>query len=88
MRAHALPTGEVARTLGTDVGTGLTGAEAAARLARHGPNRPQRPRRPPYGHLLARQLFDPLVLLLVGATAVSVAIGEVVEGIASRRSWC
>ena len=82
VRAHALPAGEAARALGTDVETGLTGAEAAARLARHGPNRPQRARQPPYGRLLARQLFDPLVLLLVGATVVSIAIGEVVEGIA------
>jgi magnesium-transporting ATPase (P-type) len=60
----------------------LSAAQAAAQLARYGPNRPRRARRPPYAQMLGRQLLDPLVLLLVGATAVSIAIGDVVEGAA------
>jgi P-type Ca2+ transporter type 2C len=75
LRAHALPAGEVARTLGTDLDTGLSAAEAAARLARYGPNQPRRARYPPYAQMIGRQLLDPLVLLLVGATAVSIAHG-------------
>ena len=47
-----------------------------------GPNRPRLPRRPPYLRLAAKQLVDPLVLLLVAASAVSIAIGDVGEGLA------
>ena len=80
--AHALETRAVARALATDTTAGLTETEAAARLGRYGPNRPRRPRRPRYLRLIRNQLLDPLVLLLVAATAVSVAIGDVVEGVA------
>jgi Ca2+-transporting ATPase len=79
---HALTAREVARELATDATAGLTHHEAARRLARYGPNRPQRPRRPPYVRLAVKQLVDPLVLLLVGATVVSVAIGDIGEGMA------
>jgi magnesium-transporting ATPase (P-type) len=77
--AHALPVGEVAGALETDLEAGLTAAEAATRLARFGPNRPHRPRRPPYLRLALNELIDPLVLLLLAAAAVSAAIGDVVE---------
>ena len=39
-------------------------------------------RRPRYLRLLLNQLLDPLVALLVGATAVSVSIGDTIEGTA------
>jgi Ca2+-transporting ATPase len=80
--AHALGAGEVARALETDAAAGLRSAEAAARLARYGPNRPSEPRRPPYLKLAAHQFADPLVLLLVGAAGISIAIGDVAEGLA------
>jgi Ca2+-transporting ATPase len=80
--SHALPAADVARVLGADVEVGLTGVEAAERLGRFGPNRPRTPRRPPYLKLAVDQLLDPLVLLLVGAASVSIAIGDVNEGIA------
>jgi calcium-translocating P-type ATPase len=80
--AHAHEWTEVAQTLGTDGAAGLTADEAAERLRRHGPNRPRPPRRPPYLRLAAKQFVDPLVLLLVAATAVSVAIGDIGEGLA------
>jgi calcium-translocating P-type ATPase len=78
--AHALSAREVARALDSDVDAGLTTADAAARFSRYGANRPRAPRRVPYLRLLLNELLDPLVLLLVAATAVSVAIGDVVEG--------
>ena len=78
---HSLPAREVARVLAADL-TGLSSAEADARLRRYGPNRPRRARRPPYLHLFLNQLANPLVALLVAATAVSVAIGDTIEGIA------
>jgi Ca2+-transporting ATPase len=80
--AHALSAREVGRALRSDPDTGLSATEAAARLARFGANRPRRPQRPRYLRLLVKEFLDPLVLLLVGATAVSVAIGDVVEGTA------
>ena len=79
---HALDAREVARTLVTDVDGGLTTDEATRRLARYGPNLPRRPKRPPYLRLAVNQFVDPLVLLLVAASTVSIAIGDVGEGFA------
>ena len=39
-------------------------------------------RRPPYLRLALNQLLDPLVLLLIAAAGVSIAIGDVTEGVA------
>lgn len=69
----------MARELGSDAADGLTGAVAAQRLAEAGPNRLPAPNRPGYAAIAARQLADPLVALLVGAAAVSAAIGEGLE---------
>jgi P-type Ca2+ transporter type 2C len=83
MRAsHALSAREVARALDSDVDAGLTAHVAATRLERYGANRPSPPRGPPYLRLLLHEFRDPLVVLLVAATLVSVAIGDVVEGAA------
>src|SRR5581483_11628010 len=61
---------------------GLDDGEAARRLARYGPNRPREPAPVPYLRLALDQLLDPLVALLLAAAAVSVAIGDTVEGAA------
>ena len=80
--AHALPAEEVAAALGVDPAAGLSELEAARRLEELGANELAVPQRPPYLRLAASQLLDPLVLLLVGAAAVSFAIGDTVEGAA------
>jgi Ca2+-transporting ATPase len=80
--AHAADVDAVAADLATDLERGLTSVEAAARLVRYGPNRPRPARRPRYVRLALGQLLDPLVGLLLVATAVSVAIGDTVEGAA------
>ncbi|HWQ22638.1 MAG TPA: cation-transporting P-type ATPase, partial [Gaiellaceae bacterium] len=80
--AHARPAADVARELGSDLALGLAEREAAARLAEVGPNEVERPTRPDYVRLAAHQLADPLVVLLVGAAAVSFAIGESLEAAA------
>lgn len=54
---------------------GLTDAEAAARLLRVGPNRPPVATPHPLRQLLA-QLTSPLMLLLLGAAAISALAGE------------
>ena len=79
---HALAPREVAEALDTDLERGLAVDEATARLARYGPNRPREQEGPNYLRILVGQLMDPLVALLVAATAVSIAIGDVGEGIA------
>jgi Ca2+-transporting ATPase len=80
--AHAAAVDAVAAALATDSARGLSEAAARARLAEVGPNRPRRARRPPYGRLAIKQLADPLVFLLLAATAVSVALGDLGEGAA------
>ncbi len=80
--AYTLTPAEVAEAQGVDVELGLSAAEAAERLERWGPNRPRRRRRPAYVRLAVRQLADPLVGLLLAATAVSFAIGDHLEAAA------
>ena len=77
---HARSPAAVASLLCTDLEGGLLDGEAHARLMSAGPNALERRRSPAYALIAARQLADPLVGLLVVATAVSVAIGEALEG--------
>ena len=81
-RPFAASPAEVAAALGTDLECGLATDDASRRLVQFGPNAPERERRPPYLRLALNQLLDPLVLLLVAAAAVSIAIGDVTEGVA------
>jgi Ca2+-transporting ATPase len=81
-RPHAAAPAELEAALESDLVHGLTASEAERRLQLYGPNAPERRRRPPYLRLALNQLVDPLVLLLVAASIVSVAIGDTVEGIA------
>jgi calcium-translocating P-type ATPase len=80
--AHALDAAGVARNLQVDPAVGLTAAAAARRLAEQGPNELPAPTRPPYLRIAARQVADPLVLLLVAAAAVSALIGDEIEAAA------
>jgi Ca2+-transporting ATPase len=77
---HAELPPDLASRLGTDLQQGLSEPEAAERLVRVGPNRLARSARPAYARIAARQFADPLVGLLVAASAVSFAIGDRIEG--------
>jgi Mg2+-importing ATPase len=59
---------------------GLSDDEAARRLRELGPNQVEAPR----GHrglrLLIEQFANPIILILVGATAVSMGLGDLVDG--------
>ena len=55
---------------------GLTGAEAARRLAEHGPNEPARVRRLSAVGQLLRLFANPLVLILLVASAISAVLGQ------------
>jgi magnesium-transporting ATPase (P-type) len=74
---------DVAAELGTDLRGGLSADEAAARLARTGPNRLETAARASAWRRLLGQFADPLIYLLLGAVAVSVAAwaGEGAEGV-------
>jgi Mg2+-importing ATPase len=62
------------------VEAGLSQVEARERLRRHGPNRIE----PPRAHLGVRLFFaqftSPIVLILIGATIVSIALGDLTDG--------
>lgn len=69
----------VAARLGTTASTGLTAAEVAARQAGIGPNRLAAAPAVPRWRRVVSELADPLVILLLGAVAVSL-VGWVIEG--------
>ncbi len=62
---------EVAEALGTDVGRGLSAAEAAARLERFGPNELEAAQQVPGWRKLLAQFQDPLIYLLLAAAVVA-----------------
>ena len=62
---------EIAAELGTDLRSGLSVADAAARLARFGPNQLDAATPVPRWRKLLAQFADPLIYLLVGAVVVS-----------------
>ncbi|HEU5084782.1 MAG TPA: HAD-IC family P-type ATPase, partial [Acidimicrobiales bacterium] len=69
----ARPAADVASLLGVDPERGLTAEEAARRLATHGPNVLDQAPPVPTWRKIARQFADPLIYLLIGAVAVSLA---------------
>ena len=58
---------------------GLSSAEAAGRLTRYGPNELPRARRTPWWRLVAGQLRDPLILVLLAAVVLTIATGDVAD---------
>lgn len=58
---------------------GLSSAEAAGRLGQYGANRLAPARRGGAGHLLLRQFTQPLVLILIAATVLSMVLGDRVD---------
>jgi Ca2+-transporting ATPase len=55
---------------------GLSSAEAERRLRRDGPNELPRARRVSLWSMIASQLRDPLILVLLVATALTLATGD------------
>ncbi|MEV0454963.1 cation-translocating P-type ATPase [Catellatospora methionotrophica] len=55
---------------------GLTGDEAALRLRSHGSNALPQPRPTPLWHRIAAQLRDPLVLVLLAASVLTIITGD------------
>lgn len=60
----------------------MTKQEAAARLEKYGPNEMKEADPTPLWQLILDQFKDLIVLLLCGASVISLVLGELVEGIA------
>jgi len=73
---HSLSPDEVVARLGTDPLGGLTPAEAQRRLVQHGRNELQEQPRAGFLRRLLEQFKNMVVLLLIGASAVSALLGE------------
>jgi P-type Ca2+ transporter type 2C len=77
----ALDVADVAARMETDPDSGLSKTAAAERLARYGPNEIKGEAPPSVWAVAVGQLRDPMNIMLVAVTAVSLAIGETSTGI-------
>ena len=73
---HALTADLVASALGTSIDSGLSSNEAAARLAQYGPNELKREAKPSVWAILLEQIRDPMNIMLIAVTVVSLVITE------------
>ena len=64
---------------------GLTSHEAEARLAEYGPNDPASTRRGAFAFELLQLFLNPLVIILLVASVISVFLGEKIEAELSYR---
>ena len=78
---HALTAENAVARLGSDQGVGLTSAEAATRLAADGPNELGAESGVSLPKLILAQIANPMVYLLAGAGAVSLAAGKVFDAV-------
>jgi len=73
---------ELLSRLDVSVETGLSSGEAKRRRKEEGPNRLRQAKRRSVRKILADQFRNIIILLLLAATALSLAFGEIIEGIA------
>jgi len=76
-RPYAQEASAVVATVGSDATAGLTRSEAAARLSRDGPNQITGEKPPSVWVVALQQLRDPMNIMLVAVSVVSLIIGEV-----------
>jgi P-type Ca2+ transporter type 2C len=79
---HTRPIADLAAQFGTNVQQGLTFQEAAQRLQQDGPNELRKEQAVSALTLLAGQFGNLVIWVLIGAALISVALGEVVDGVA------
>ncbi|MDA8345726.1 MAG: HAD-IC family P-type ATPase [Thermaerobacter sp.] len=78
---HQLSVPEVAAQLSSNAVQGLSEHEAKRRLAQYGPNELPKPKRRSFFRVFLEQFRDFMVLVLLGATAVSLVLGEVGDAV-------
>lgn len=77
---HKLPVSQVAQLLETNLVSGLSAAEAESRLKKYGPNKvTEKLVTPPWKRFLL-QFHQPLIYILLVASGVTLALGEIVDG--------
>ena len=79
---HKLSAIETASVLATDMEQGLSSEDAKKRLARYGQNKLHKGKRFSALMIFISQFKSLVIWVLIGAAAVSVALGEVIDGIA------
>ena len=79
---YAMPIDEVAVELGTSLKQGLSSIEAASRLERDGPNEIRKAKRESALGMFLRQFHSVVIWVLIAAAAVSIGLGERLDGIA------
>src|SRR5262249_9153784 len=79
--AYSRPADQVVVALDSDATTGLSPAEAASRLTQYGPNQITSQKPPSIWEVALGQLRDPMNIMLVGVTVVSLVIDQVPTGI-------
>jgi len=79
---HSLSTEDISRQLATPIKRGLDSAEAARRLELYGPNQIAATPRPTFLQLLLAQFNNFIILLLIGAAAISGLLGEWIDSAA------
>src|SRR5262245_66107374 len=79
---HTMPIANLTAQFGTHVRRGLTCQEAAQRLQQDGPNELRKEQAVSALTLLAGQFEKLVIWVLIGAALLSVALGEVVDGVA------
>ena len=77
--AYAMPISAIAQILAVDIDTGLPTAEALRRLAQYGPNDIGQVGHRHLARILLDQLINPMILLLLAVSAISVVMGHVTD---------
>jgi len=72
----ALDVDAVVAAVGSDLRRGLTSGDAASRLSRYGPNEIAREQPPSVVQVALGQLRDPMNIMLIAVTVVSLAISQ------------
>lgn len=76
---HALAVQEVVETIGTDLDSGLSDAEAKERLERYGPNVMTKGKHTNYLLMFLKQFTDPLVLVLLAAALITLLLRDYID---------
>jgi Ca2+-transporting ATPase len=78
---YAREAGDVVATMESDESSGLSAAEAASRIVRYGANEITGEEPPSLWAVALQQLRDPMNLMLIAVTVVSLVIGQVSTGV-------
>jgi len=79
---HALTKEGIVKKFGVDPDRGLSIEEAQKRLERYGKNALPEGKKKTLWNRLAEQLLDPMIILLMVASVISIFVGELVDAIA------